>query len=184
MGRDDGAVHRPAAGRTEARLASFTELVATAIANAEARQELQRLADEQAALRHVATLVAQGAEPTAVFDAVCEVTGRLVGAASVNLAQFTPDEMNLTQAGWSQRGTHVPPGTRLPLDGDSINALIRQTHAPVRVDNYEGRSGRAGGPATRARHQIRGGRAGRRGRRRLGRPDRRHGPERAAAAGD
>ena len=132
----------PQPAGTEARLASFTELVSTAIANAEARQELQRLADEQAALRHVATLVAQGAEPTAVFDAVCEVTGRLVGAASVNLAQFTPDEMNLTRAGWSERGTHVPPGTRLPLDGESINALIRQSHAPARVDSYEGRSGR------------------------------------------
>lgn len=132
----------PQPASTEARLASFTELVATAIANAEAHQELRRLADEQAALRQVATLVAQGAEPTAVFDAVCEVTGRIFGAASVNLAQFTPDEMNLTQAGWSQRGTHVPPGTRLPLDGDSINALIRQAHAPVRVDSYEGRSGR------------------------------------------
>ncbi len=127
---------------TEARLASFTELVATAIANAEAHQELRLLADEQAALRQVATLVAQGAEPAAVFDAVCAVTGRLVGATSVNLAQFTPDEMNLTQAGWSERGTHVPPGTRLPLDGESINALIRQSHAPVRVDSYEGRSGR------------------------------------------
>jgi len=127
---------------TEARLASFTELVATAIANAEAGQELRRLADEQAALRRVATLVAQGAEPAAVFDAVCEATGRLIGAASVNLAQFTPDEMNLTQAGWSERGTHVPPGTCLPLDGESINALIRQSHAPVRVDSYEGRSGR------------------------------------------
>ena len=132
----------PQPAATEARLASFTELVATAIANAETHQELRRLADEQAALRQVATLVARGAEPRAVFDAVCEVTGRLFGAASVNLAQFTPDEMNLTQAGWSQRGTHVPPGTRLPLDGDSINALIRQTHAPVRVDSYEGRSGR------------------------------------------
>jgi PAS domain S-box-containing protein len=132
----------PQPAGTEARLASFTELVATAIANAEARQELQRLADEQAALRQVATLVAQGAEPATVFDAVCEVTGRLIGATSVNLAQFTPDEMNLTQAGWSQRGTHVPPGTRLPLDGESINALIRQSHAPVRVDSYEGRSGR------------------------------------------
>ena len=132
----------PQPAGTEARLASFTELVSTAIANAEARQELQRLADEQAALRHVATLVAQGAEPTAVFDAVCEVTGRLVGAASVNLAQFTPDEMNLTRAGWSERGTHVPPGTRLPLDGESINALIRQSHAPARVDSYAGRSGR------------------------------------------
>ena len=60
----------PQPADTEARLASFTELVATAIANAEARQELQRLADEQAALRQVATLVAQGAEPAAVFDAV------------------------------------------------------------------------------------------------------------------
>jgi PAS domain S-box-containing protein len=132
----------PQPASTEARLAGFTELVATAIANAEAHEQLRRLADEQVALREVATLVARGAEPRAVFDAVCEATGRLIGAASVNLAQFTPDEMNLTQAGWSQRGTHVPPGTRLPLDGDSINALIRQTHAPARVDNYEGRSGR------------------------------------------
>ena len=132
----------PQPASTEARLASFTELVATAIANAEAHQELQRLVDEQAALRQVATLVAHGAEPRAVFDAVCEATGRLIGAASVNLAQFTPDEANLTLAGWSKRGTHVPPGTRLPLEGDSINALIRQTHAPARVDSYEGRSGR------------------------------------------
>jgi len=131
----------PQAASTEGRLASFTELVATAIANAEARDGLQQLADEQAALREVATLVAQGAEPRAVFDAVCEVTGRLTGAASVNLAQFTADEHNLTMAGWSQRGTHVPPGTCLPLAGDSINALIRQTQAPSRVDSYEGVSG-------------------------------------------
>jgi PAS domain S-box-containing protein len=127
----------PQAAATEARLASFTELVATAIANAEAREELQQLADEQAALHEVATLVAQGAEPHAVFDAVCEVTGRLLGAASVNLARFTADEHNLTMAGWSKRGTHIPPSTRLPLEGDSINALVRQTQAPGRVDSYE-----------------------------------------------
>ena len=132
----------PQAAATEARLASFTELVATAIANAEAREELQQLADEQAALREVATLVAKGAEPRAVFDAVCEVTGRLTGAASVNLAQFTADQHNLTMAGWSQRGTHVPPGTCLPLEGDSINALVRQTQAPGRVDSYKGLPGR------------------------------------------
>ena len=121
----------PQPASTEARLASFTELVAMAIANAQAHQALRLLADEQAALRQVATLVAQGAEPRAVFDAVCEATGRLIGAASVNLAQFTPDEMNLTQAGWSHRETHVPPGTRLPLDGESINAVIgRRGHRP------------------------------------------------------
>jgi PAS domain S-box-containing protein len=140
MALSTAATPQPAS--TEARLASFTELVATAIANAEAREELQQLADEQAALREVATLVAQGAAPRAVFDAVCVATGRLIGAASVNLAQFTVDGHNLTMAGWSQRGTHIPPGTRLPLEGDSINALVQQTQAPGRVDSYEGLSGR------------------------------------------
>ena len=45
---------------TEARLTQFTELLATAVANAESRAELARLAEEQAALRRVATLVARG----------------------------------------------------------------------------------------------------------------------------
>jgi PAS domain S-box-containing protein len=131
----------PQPADTEARLARFTELVATAIANTDARQELQQLADEQAALRSIATLVAGGAEPRTVFDAVCEATGRLTGAASVNLAHFTPDEYNLTMAGWSLHGTHVPAGTRLPLVGDSINVLVRRTRAPGRVDSYEGAPG-------------------------------------------
>ena len=48
---------------TESRLADFTELVATAIANADAREQVTRLAEEQAALRRVATLVAEGARP-------------------------------------------------------------------------------------------------------------------------
>src|SRR4051794_34860129 len=49
----------------EARLADFTELVATALANAESRAALSRLAEEQAALRRVATLVAEGAKSDA-----------------------------------------------------------------------------------------------------------------------
>src|SRR5689334_1342244 len=61
----------------ETRLATFTQLVATAVANSQMRGDLERLADEQSALRRVAMLVAQGAEPRAVFDAVCEETGRL-----------------------------------------------------------------------------------------------------------
>lgn len=44
------------------RLAVFTELMATAIANSDARTEINRLAGEQAALRRVATLVAMSAE--------------------------------------------------------------------------------------------------------------------------
>ena len=53
----------PIPERSEARLGQFTELVATAVANAEARQALERVAAEQAALRRVATLVAGGGSP-------------------------------------------------------------------------------------------------------------------------
>jgi GAF domain-containing protein len=70
----------PLPAGTEARLAGFTELAATAIANAQARMELLGFADEQAALRRVATLVARAAAPEEVFAAVTEEAGRLLGA--------------------------------------------------------------------------------------------------------
>ena len=133
--------HEPLPADTEDRLRDFTELAATAIANTQARADLRRLLEEQAALRRVATIVAAGPASSDVFDAVCEETGRLVGATSVNLARFTPEGMNVTMAGWSVRDTHVPTGTRLPLAGDTINAIVRTTGAPGRVDDYEGVSG-------------------------------------------
>src|SRR5438874_10649 len=125
---------------TDARLAAFTELVATAISNAQARNDLRQLAEEQAALRRVATLVARGTYSEVVFDAVCAETGRVVGATSVNLARFTDDGFNLTMAGWSLRETHVPVGTRLPLAPDTIGDLIVRTTAPARKDSYDGGS--------------------------------------------
>jgi len=60
---------QPLPADTEDRLVGFTELVGTAIANAQARVELRGYADEQAALRRVATLVAGGAQPEDVFAA-------------------------------------------------------------------------------------------------------------------
>jgi signal transduction histidine kinase len=132
---------RPLADNTVARLGSFTELVGTAIANAQARDDLHQLLEEQSALRRVATLVAQAAPPGEIFDSVCRETGRLIGASTVNLAHFTPDGFNHTMAGWSRHGVHMPTGTRLPLLGDSINALVQQTSAPGRIDSYEDLAG-------------------------------------------
>jgi signal transduction histidine kinase len=125
----------------ETRLSRFTELIATAVSNVQARQDLRRLADEQSALRRIATLAARGSGARAVFDAVCEETGRLFAAASVNLTHFTADGFNETMAGWSLRGVHVPTGTLLPLEGESINAVVRDTAAPARFDSYEGSTG-------------------------------------------
>lgn len=62
----------------EARLADFTELLATAIANAESREALARVADEQATLRRMATLVAQAVPPGEIFAAVSEEVGRVL----------------------------------------------------------------------------------------------------------
>ena len=56
-------------------MAGFIELAATAIASAQAHAELQGFAQEQAALRRVATLVARAAPPEEVLAAVIAEAG-------------------------------------------------------------------------------------------------------------
>jgi GAF domain-containing protein len=75
-----GTSAKPLPSGTEALLAGFTELAGTAIANAQARVELRGFAEEQAALRRVATLVAHSAPPPEVLTAVTEEAGRLLRA--------------------------------------------------------------------------------------------------------
>jgi signal transduction histidine kinase len=126
---------------TEARLRDFTELLAASIGNSEARDRLRRLADEQDALRRVATLVAQGARSDAVFSAVCEETGRIMGSSSVNLARFAPPGYTETVAGWSRDGSHIPRGVHLPLEGEIVSVMVQRERAPVRVEDYDGVEG-------------------------------------------
>ncbi len=125
----------------EHRLNQFTELVATALSNTQAREDLERLAGEQAGLRRIATLVAEGAHSQLIFDAVCEETGRLFAASTVNLVHFTTDGLHVAMSGWSERGVHVPAGTTLPLDGPTIDTIVRDSGAPGRCDSYEGVEG-------------------------------------------
>jgi signal transduction histidine kinase len=127
---------KPLPAETEARLASFTELVATAIANAESRSGLARLAEEQAALRRVAVLVARHPSPDEVFTAVTEAVGTLLGADLAAMHIFPGDGTATAIAGWSGTGPMLPIGTRLPLDGDSVAARIFRTGAPARMDTY------------------------------------------------
>jgi GAF domain-containing protein len=126
---------------TETRLADFTELVATAIANAESRVAISRLVDEQAALRRVATLVAQQPSPQEVFTAVTEAVGPLLGADMAALHVFPGDGTATTIAGWSATSEILPIGTRLPLDGDSVAARIFHTGSAARMDTYVGAGG-------------------------------------------
>jgi GAF domain-containing protein len=110
----------PLPSETESRLGQFTELLATAIDNAEARAEIERLADEQAALRRVATLVAEGASPGALFDAVALEMEQLLGADSVSLARYGPDGQVITLVDRVAGAPRAAPGARAGHRGESV----------------------------------------------------------------
>jgi PAS domain S-box-containing protein len=131
--------HLPAG--TESRLAEFTELVATAISNTQARAEVRRLADEQTALRRVATLVAHEASPSEVFAAVAEELGRLLEGDAARLVRFDEDETATVVARWGQLDNAVPVGTRLPLGGRNVISLVARSGEPARMDDYSEAAG-------------------------------------------
>jgi signal transduction histidine kinase len=128
--------HKPFPVDTEARLTDFTELVATAIANAESRAAVARLADEQAALRRVATMVAQGASPQDLFAAVAEEVGRLLPVESATMGRYEPDDTVTTVASWSATGAAFPTARRWPIEGKNIAWMVLQTGRSARRDGF------------------------------------------------
>ena len=131
----------PLPDQIEDRLAAFTELLAAAIANTESREQLARLADEQSALRRVATLVAEGALPTDVFEAVVEEVGRLGPTDAAALSHYEADGSITVIGGWSASDGYSPLGTRHPIDAGTLAAQIWETGRPARLDSYLGLSG-------------------------------------------
>jgi signal transduction histidine kinase len=131
---------------TEHRLAAFTELIATTIANAQARQELSALADQQAALRRVAMLVARGAPPRTVFEAVAEEAGRLLPADLTLIGRFE-DGLVSGVAGWSMSGEDVPIRSKVSLGGRNVTDIVYHTGRPARLDTYADASGAVGADA-------------------------------------
>ena len=137
-------VEQPMPPDTEARLVSFTELVATAIANAQSRAALSRLAAEQTAVATlVATLVARGVPPEEVFAAVTAEAGQLLGAQLAGMGRYESDQAVTVLAAWAAEGEDHPlvPGP-WPLEGGDLASAVFQTGRPVRIDDYRGVPGR------------------------------------------
>jgi signal transduction histidine kinase len=127
---------------TEARLASFTELVSTAMSNVQARAEVRRLADEQAALRRVATLVAREAPPAQIFSAVTEEVERMLGVAVSTMLRYEDDGTAIVVAGGRDGALQV--GARMSLDGENVTGMVLRTGRPARIDDYPSASGFVG----------------------------------------
>jgi GAF domain-containing protein len=125
----------PLPDHLEDRLAEFTELVATAIANSQAREDFTRLAEEQAALRRVATLVAHGASPAKVFELVTVEVALLVPADGSALTRFETDGTVTALGGWTSSGGYTYVGRRYALDG-TVSGRVFETGRPERIDYY------------------------------------------------
>jgi hypothetical protein len=94
---------------TEERLQKFGDLVAAAIANSLARTKIIDLADEQAALRRVAELVARGASLPEVFAGISIEASRLlaVGAALLKFETDGYAEIVAAHNGRAQLGLRI-----------------------------------------------------------------------------
>ncbi|HEY2041739.1 MAG TPA: GAF domain-containing sensor histidine kinase [Jatrophihabitans sp.] len=103
---------------------------------------LRQLADEQAALRRVATLVAGGAQPAEVFTAVADELGRLIGAEATFVSRVDhPSEEHedfegyLTVVGsYGRLADRVPVGFRLRLVPGMIQTAALRTGRPARLN--------------------------------------------------
>jgi PAS domain S-box-containing protein len=102
---------------------------------------LQGMAEEQAALRRVATAVAAEVEPARLFGLIAEEVGRALGARVGNILRFDGDGTAVTMGVWSEGADTIEVGTTLALDGDTIAPQIWRTGRPARFDSLDGMTG-------------------------------------------
>jgi len=95
--------------------------------------QLGQLAEEQAALRRVATLVARATPPEQVFAAVAEEVGRLLAVDFAILVRYDPQDTLAVVGTWTRTGGRAPTpvGGQLPLGGRNVTTLVYQTGRPA-----------------------------------------------------
>jgi signal transduction histidine kinase len=109
--------------------------------NAESRSALAWLAEEQAALKRVATLVARGTPAEQVFAAVTGEVGRLLSADMTNMCRYEPGNTMTFVATWAKGAEGFRLGSQWPLGGRNLATLVFETGRSVRIDNYADASG-------------------------------------------
>jgi len=101
--------------------------------------EVSALAEQQAALRRVATLVARGVDPAQVYPAAVAELSRGLGIDNVALLRYESGEALVLMAARDESElTKMSIGERIPLDADNVAAMILDTGAPARRDGFDG----------------------------------------------
>jgi PAS domain S-box-containing protein len=103
----------------------------------QAAADLRRLAQQQAALRRVATCVASEIESSSVFDIVAEEVACLLSGRSANVVRFEPEAGAGTMVGgWTRGFRSLPVGSRVTFDGPTAVGQVRRHNRAARVDDY------------------------------------------------
>ena len=107
------------------------------------RDELAILAEQQAALRRVATLVARGVSPSEVFAAVADELARCLHVVNAGLLRYEPNGTGYVAAVRYEPGITKMPvtGERISLAGDDVGARVLHTGRSARMDSHEGAQG-------------------------------------------
>jgi signal transduction histidine kinase len=120
----------------------MSQLSSRAHARARASERARGLiAEEQAALRRVATLVAREVPTSEVFEAVCAEVGALTGAAAAYLLRFEHDGTATVVSSWHRASAGLAIGTRFSLEGVNVPTLVYEIGCPQRLDDTGNASG-------------------------------------------
>jgi signal transduction histidine kinase len=127
LGDDDAFIVRELGGRRPAHRST--------------RDELRMLADEQAALRRLATAAARNVPPDEVFTEVAEEIKPLLGADDSAVMRFEPDGTATVVAGAGQwQCGQLGIGIRVELDDSLAITKVHRTGRSARVDDLDYRT--------------------------------------------
>ena len=100
------------------------------------------LAEQHAALRCVATLVARGVPPAEIYPTTVAELSRGLKVQNVTLLRFVAGGAEVVVGLRDANGEPIiPDGEFMTLEGDNVAALILRTHKPARMDSYVGATG-------------------------------------------
>jgi signal transduction histidine kinase len=100
-------------------------------------EELERVVDEQAALRRIATLVASGTTEADLAAAVSAEIGGLFGAQSATVVRCDGETIRVVGS-WGANAADVRvPGAVATYGGDTLVARVVETAAPARVESAD-----------------------------------------------
>jgi PAS domain S-box-containing protein len=99
--------------------------------------EVGRLAQEQTALRRVATLAAAEAGQEQLFEAVSKQCARVLGAGASAVFRFDDDGFATVVGRYDREGVSAfSLGARVPLGPNSATGQVHATGKPARIDDY------------------------------------------------